>query len=72
MVFLELSVRHFIEILYYLIDFWLKSGTIVESPIDGKEGGNPMEIYTRRLGFQDTNEEQVKNGIRYVPMKYEK
>lgn len=29
------------------------------------------KIY-RSLGFQDTDEEQVTNGIRYVPMKYEK
>jgi GNAT superfamily N-acetyltransferase len=155
MVFLELSARHFIEILYYLIDFGPKSGTILKSPIDefeapeySQEGvdefkrtidrqsenmtfkmfgayeqgqllgvvatrneGSHISLFFvrkenhgqgigrklflhilplcsgslitvnsspyaakiyRRLGFQDTGEEQVKNGIRYVPMKYEK
>ena len=30
-----------------------------------------VKIY-RKLGFQDTDTEQLTNGIRYVPMKYQK
>lgn len=30
-----------------------------------------VEVY-RRLGFSATDDEQLTNGIRYVPMKYEK
>jgi len=29
-----------------------------------------VEIY-RRLGFVDTNTEQIVNGIRFIPMKHE-